>query len=179
MKNSKVTVRTTAKLLAGLLAGSFACSTAWAQADARDAAAQPSTQSSVLAAKLGPAQPASPRDWALRQGQYVKRNWGVEIVGIKPVSSGQMLAFRYKILDAEKAKLLNDRKSKAYVIDEATGIRLAVPAMEKVGELRQGSTPEEGRIYFMVFGNPGKVVKSGSRVSVVIGNFRIDGLVVS
>ena len=65
------------------------------------------------------------------------------------------------------------------MIDEVTGIRLAVPAMEKVGELRSGSAPEEGRTYFMVFGNPGKVVKSGSRVSVVVGNFRIDGLIVN
>jgi hypothetical protein len=75
--------------------------------------------------------------------------------------------------------MLNDRKARAYLIDAATGIRFAVPAMEKVGELRSGATPEEGRTYFMVFGNPGGIVKSGSRVSVVIGNFRVDGLMVN
>jgi hypothetical protein len=30
----------------------------------------------------------------------------------------------------------------------------------------------------MIFGNPGHLVKSGSRVSVVAGALRIDGLVV-
>jgi integrase len=129
--------------------------------------------------KVALAQTTTSRDWAARQGLYFKRNWGVEIVGIKPVTSGYMLALRYKILDAEKAKQLNDRNAKAYIIDEASGIRLAVPAMEKVGELRSGTKPEVDRIYFMVFGNPGKLVKSGSRVTLVVGNFRADGLIVN
>jgi hypothetical protein len=30
----------------------------------------------------------------------------------------------------------------------------------------------------MIFGNPGKLVKSGSRVSIVAGALRIDGLIV-
>jgi len=120
----------------------------------------------------------SATDWHARQGLYYKRNWGVEVIGVKPVSSGYMLAFRYRVLDPEKAKLLNDRKSKAYVIDEETGTRLAVPALENVGELRSGTAPEADRNYFMMFGNPGKLVKSGSRISVVVGNFRVDGLVV-
>jgi hypothetical protein len=50
--------------------------------------------------------------------------------------------------------------------------------MENVGELRQAFSPEPDRIYYMIFGNPGKLVKLGSRVSIVIGNFYIDGLMV-
>ncbi len=113
------------------------------------------------------------------QNLYFKRNWGIEVIGVHPVSSGYMLNFRYRITDPVKAKSLNDMKSKAYVIDDATGTRLAVPAMEKVGELRSGVTPETGRTYFMIFGNPGKLVKSGGKVTVVVGNFHVDGLVVN
>lgn len=120
----------------------------------------------------------SATDWHARQGLYYKRNWGVEVIGVKPVSSGYMLAFRYRVLDPDKAKLLNDRKAKAYLIDEESGTRLAVPALENVGELRSGTAPVVDRNYFMIFGNPGKLVKPGSRVSVVVGNFRVDGLVV-
>jgi hypothetical protein len=116
--------------------------------------------------------------WHAREGLYYKRNWGVEIIGVKPVSSGYMLAFRYRVLDPEKAKVLNDRHSKAYLRDLATGTVLSVPAMENVGELRTGAAPEADRTYFMIFGNPGKLVKSGSRVTVVAGNMHIDGLVV-
>jgi len=129
--------------------------------------------------KDAPKPPGSPSaEWRARQGLYYKRNWGVEIIGVKPVTSGYMLAFRYRIVDPEKAKVLNDRHSKAYLRDEATGTVLSVPAMENVGELRAGTTPEANRTYFMIFGNPGKLVKSGSRVSVVAGNLHIDGLIV-
>jgi hypothetical protein len=117
-------------------------------------------------------------DWRVRQGLYFKRNWGVELINVTPVSSGYMLALRYRVLDPDRAKVINDRKSKAYLIDEATGTVLAVPAMENIGELRPGATPEPGRNYFMIFGNPGQLVKKGSRVSFRVGNLRATGLVV-
>jgi hypothetical protein len=117
-------------------------------------------------------------EWRTRHSLFYRRNWGVDIIGVKPVSSGYMLSFRYRILDPVKAKILNDRKSKAYLIDEATGTALSVPAMENIGELRAGTTPQTDRIYFMIFGNPGKLVQSGAKVTIVAGAFRIEGLVV-
>jgi hypothetical protein len=134
----------------------------------RPGSAEPSATSAV----------ATAANWRSRDSLYYKRNWGVEIIGIKPVSSGYMLAFRYRVLDPEKAKVLNDRHSRAYLRDEATGTVLAVPAMENIGELRTGSAPEADRTYFMIFGNPGKLVKTGSRVTVVAGNLHVDGLIV-
>ena len=118
------------------------------------------------------------REWRARNAALINRNWGIDIVGVKPVSSGYMLAFKYKILDATKARLLNERKQKAYLVDEASGTVLAVPAMENIGELRAATTPQVDRTYFMIFGNPGKTVKSGARVSVVVGALHVDGLIV-
>jgi hypothetical protein len=117
-------------------------------------------------------------NWRSRESLYYKRNWGVEIIGVKPVSSGYMLAFKYRVIDPEKAKLLNNRQTRAFLRDEATGTVLSVPAMENVGELRTGAAPEADRIYFMIFGNPGKLVKPGSRVSVLAGALHVDGLIV-
>lgn len=148
-------------------------SIAYARTDAKDAPATSGARPAP-ALKLGSDQ----RNWRNRESLYYKRNWGVEIIGVKPVSSGYMLEFRYRVLDPDKVKLLNDRKSKAYLRDEASGTVLAVPAMENVGELRSGSKPELNRIYFMIFGNPGKLVKSGSRVAVIVGDFHVDGLIV-
>jgi hypothetical protein len=50
--------------------------------------------------------------------------------------------------------------------------------MENIGELRAGTTPQTDRVYFMIFGNPGKLVQSGAKVTIVAGTFRIEGLVV-
>jgi len=55
---------------------------------------------------------------------------------------------------------------------------LVVPTMEKVGQLRQASTPVMDQSYWMTFSNPGRKVKTGDFVSVVIGQFHAIGLVV-
>jgi len=64
------------------------------------------------------------------------------------------------------------------LIDPKAGVQLVVPSMEKIGQLRQSSTPEVGKSYWMAFSNKGRLVKRGDRVNVVIGKFRADGLVV-
>jgi hypothetical protein len=160
-------------LLTELLVSSIYFSAAFAQTT-KEPASTVSASSSVVATQP----PSQSRNWHAREGMRFQRNWGVDIVGVRPVSSGFMLNFRYRVVDPEKAKLLNDKRSKAYLVDEATGNILGVPIMENLGELRQKVAPEPNRTYFIMFGNPGKLVKSGSRVSVVIGDFRVDNLVV-
>jgi hypothetical protein len=118
-------------------------------------------------------------DWHTRHGLNFQRNWGVDIVGVRRVSSGLMLRFDYRVVDPEKASVLTDRKSRPYLIDEATGAALAVPAMENIGELRQVAPLETTRTYFMIFGNPGGLVKQGGRVTLVVGTFRAEGLEVN
>ena len=121
---------------------------------------------------------ANPSAWHARQGQYFQRNWGVDILGVQRVSSGEMLAFRYMILDPEKAKGFNDKRNSAYLIDEKSGAKLTVPQMEKVGALRTTTTPEAGRMYWMVFANTNRLVDVGSKVDVVIGGVRVNELTV-
>ena len=118
-------------------------------------------------------------DFHARRGLTIKRTWGIDIVAIHPVSSGLMLRFDYRVVDPDKAAVLTDRRTRPYLIDEATRTALAIPAMEKVGELRQIAKLEENRTYFMIFGNPGRLVKHGSRVTLVAGNLKVEGLVVN
>jgi len=109
---------------------------------------------------------------------FYQMMWGVDSLGVKSVESGQMIRFSYRVIDVEKAKGLNDKKANPFLIDEKARVKLVVPTMEKVGQLRQSSTPEAGKSYWMVFSNKGNFVKRGNRVSVEIGRFRVDGLVV-
>jgi hypothetical protein len=137
---------------------------------ASPAPAQPSPKS--------PSSPASAANWHALDASYYKRRWGVEIIGVRLVSSKSMLRFNYRVLDSDKAKTLNDKRWNPYLVDESTGAKLGIPEMDKVGKLRQSSEPENGQIYWMVFGNPSKLVKAGNRVDVVIGDFRAEGIVV-
>jgi hypothetical protein len=172
-------VRTRALALALLLLPHLAGATpVGPAADSRSAAAPAAPALSDGPIPPVPGASTTPQAWRAREGAYFKRTWGTEIIGIHTASSGYMLTFRYRVLDPALAKPLNDQKAKAYVIDEATGVRLAVPAMENVGELRQTTQSEADKTYFIVFGNPGKLVKPGGRVTVVIGRFHVPGLIV-
>jgi hypothetical protein len=119
-----------------------------------------------------------PDRFAGRAGEYYRMIWGVDSLAVKWTESGEMIRFTYRALDPNKAKALNDKKSEPSLIDARAGVSLVVPSMEQVGQLRQSADPEEGKSYWMAFSNKGRLVKRGDRVSVVIGQFRADGLVV-
>ncbi|MDB4966287.1 MAG: putative transrane protein [Myxococcales bacterium] len=122
--------------------------------------------------------PETVASWHARRSLFFQRNWGVDIVGVRRVSSGLMLRFDYRVVDPARAVGLNDKKTKPYLIDEATGTGLAVPAMENIGELRQVAPFVVNRTYFIIFGNPGGLVKRGGKVTLVVGNLRAEGLIV-
>ena len=104
--------------------------------------------------------------------------WGVDSMNVKWAESGEMIRFSYRVVDANKAKPINDKKNEPVLMDPQAGVKLIVPTLEKVGQLRQTSTPEAGKVYWMAFSNKGRQVKRGDRVDVVIGKFRAEGLVV-
>ena len=102
----------------------------------------------------------------------------MDALAVKWTESGEVIKFSYQVLDPDKAKALNDKKNEPSLIDPQAGVKLVVPSLEKVGQLRQTGTPEEGRVYWMAFSNRGRYVKRGDRVTVEIGRFRAEGLVV-
>jgi hypothetical protein len=103
---------------------------------------------------------------------------GIEIVRLFQTAEGRMLDLRYRVTDPEKAAMVFDRRNKAYLIDQATGLRLTVPTTAKVGPLRQTNfQPDPNRVYFILFSNPG-VVKPGSLVTLEVGDYRVENIVV-
>lgn len=46
------------------------------------------------------------------------------------------------MLDPQKAAALNDKKTEPELYDAQAGVKLSVPQMERVGKLRQESTPK-------------------------------------
>ena len=109
----------------------------------------------------------------------LEQNWGVQVTSLHLSANGYMVDFRYKVVEPEKAATLGDPKAKSYLIDQATGARLLVPRTPKVGPLRQSAERlTAGKVYFTLFSNRNRIVKSGSKVTVVVGDFRAENLVV-
>ena len=170
----------------GILATiSLAVATGAAQSGAQSAEAQtPATQPAqgapapAQAKRSAKASRYRPDRFAGRAGSYYRLVWGVDSLAVKWAESGEVIRFTYRVLDADKAKALNDKKNEPSLIDAQAGVKLVVPAMENVGQLRQSAPPENGKAYWMVFSNKGRLVKRGHHVAVVIGAFHADGLVV-
>ena len=162
----RATTRTKSILLAGVLAGSILVSGAGAQSAAP--AANPVATGSQYQTQR----------FSRRAELHYGLGWGVDSLTVRYTESGEVIRFSYRVLDADKARILNDKKLEPSLIDPQAGVKLVIPELEKVGKLRQTGTTEEGKVYWMAFSNKGRHVKRGDRVNVVIGNFHADGLVV-
>ena len=122
--------------------------------------------------------PYKPERFAGRAGKYYRLVWGVDELSVKWAESGEVIRFSYRVLDASKAKALNDKANQPLLNDPKAGVQLVVPQMENIGQLRQSAPPEAGRSYWVAFSNKGRLVKRGDHVIVQIGPFKADGLVV-
>jgi hypothetical protein len=109
---------------------------------------------------------------------YYQNVWGIDSLKVRSAESGELIRFNYRVLNASKASQLNDKKLAPTLIAPRAGVSLVIPSLEKVGQLRQSGTPEDGKVYWMAFSNPRRTVKPGDRVNVVIGNFHAEGLIV-
>lgn len=130
------------------------------------------------AATAGPPTRYLPNRMPRREEEFYESVWGVDGLTVRAAESGELIRFSYHVIDPEKSKLLNDKKLEPALISPAARVKLVIPSLEKVGQLRQSSTPEEGKSYWMAFSNPGRTVKRGDRVDVVIGQFHAAGLIV-
>jgi len=135
-------------------------------------ATRPTTGSRVVA------QEASDAGTAETASAQLAAEWGVEVASIRLTAHNHMIDYRYKVLDAAKATDLFKRQIKPQLIHQETGYVLSVPDTAKVGPLRNSNTPQNDRIYWMFFGNAGDLVKAGDKVTVVIGDYRVEDLVV-
>jgi hypothetical protein len=168
----------TASLVPMLLVGMLAGWPALAEADTQQPAKSASTPAPGKPAAPAPSANNLPNRFAGRAGVYYKIVWGIDSLRVKWTESGEVIRFSWRVLDAELAKVLNDKKVEPSLVDPQRGVGLVVPTMEKIGQLRQSAPPEVGRSYWMAFSNKGRLVKRGDRVNVVVGPFRAEGLVV-
>ena len=163
-------------LLAALLgtSGVFGCATARYARARTDAAPMQSARPDEPAAAQ-----AGARNGVHRTSPRHAEEWGIDVLGVTASAAGYMLDFRYRVTDPDKASPLMDRQAKPYLVDEATGAKLFVPSPPKVGPLRQ--TPRQlrtDRTYAVLFANPGRFLKAGDCVTVVVGECRVENLII-
>ncbi len=166
--------------MAWVIAASLAAFAAGAQA--AETKAKPAADAPVAAAAPAPlrhtASPYHPVSLLEHANDYYHSIWGVDNFKASETASGNLIRFSYRVVDPKRAKGVNNKEATPYMYGQRSQAVLHVPAMEQVGQLRQAGEPEAGKDYWMVFSNKGHPVKPGDRVDVVIGSFRVNGLIV-
>ncbi len=107
---------------------------------------------------------------------------GVELVGIRLSGADFLIDVRYRVKDVAKAQALMERKVHPVLVNEVTGDRFYVPQAPKLGSLRQSATAKQpvqlDKVYFMLFANPDRKLRSGEKVTLHAGESTVKGLVV-
>lgn len=140
----------------------------------------PLTQPKTPAASKGSFKPSKYQNTKSTEKaqQYYAGVWGVDKLKASYTNSGNLIKFTYRVRQPKRAAALGDHENSPELIGIRSNAVLHIPTMEKIGQLRQMSAAEADKEYWMVFSNKGNLVRPGDEVSVVIGKFRADGLIV-
>jgi hypothetical protein len=94
---------------------------------------------------------------------------GVRVVRVAASGGGGLLDLRFQVVDPERAAAVHDADTPPALVDERTGGAIAGLFM---GHSHHGWF-KAGVTYYLVFENPGTLVRRGDRVSVVLGPARL------
>lgn len=106
-----------------------------------------------------------------------KQASGIKITALRLTSAGYMIDVRYQVTDLLKAQKWLRQDIETYLLEQESGSKLMVPNAPRIGLLRQIPAKEkQEKTYFMLFANPGKFVKPGNKVSLVMGDMKMENL---
>jgi hypothetical protein len=111
----------------------------------------------------------------------LEATYGIRVEGLRLSAAGSMLDFRYRVVDAEKAAAMLDGRVQPYLFDAAHGAKLGVPDTPVLGRIRQTARNNKiltNRTYFIMFGNPAKLLQSGDKVTLLLGSVKVSDLTV-
>lgn len=165
---------------AALCAGAACLAAALVQPAAAQQNAAPQGATAQKTGQPAPARHSPYRPVGLPQHAkaYYQVTRGIDNMRVRHTASDNLIRFSYRVTNPAAAKQLGDKSATPHLYGQTSHALLDIPVMDKIGQLRQSGPLQAGQEYWMVFSNKGNVIKPGERVNVLVGSFRIDGLVV-
>jgi hypothetical protein len=104
----------------------------------------------------------------------IEDQYGIHISMLAVTAGGGVVDFRFQITDPEKANFYmhGDYEDLPVLIEEDSGTLI------KPREHTHHADYEFGRTYYTIYRNPGGVVKTGSSVTVLLGDLRLSNVIV-
>lgn len=186
--------RITLALWACLLAGVGVL--VWIYMTTRPSAGVPA-EPSVADQPQAVTEPTAPPATENTSASPLEKKFGLQVLGLSLTNNDMAVRVTYKVLAPEKTLLLGETNITAYLINEANGAKLPMiaPPQDNVAKgatlrttrrmARQAGRfpPPPSRlmadgVYTLDIPNWGLALQSGSKVSLVVNEFRQDGLTV-
>jgi hypothetical protein len=104
------------------------------------------------------------------------QRFGTQVVGA--TIKGPVIDIEFQVIEPEKARPVLFPDTERYLIDAKTGTTLRPPSGPRGGLVRPVRELVGAGRYVASFTNPGGQVKSGDKVSLVVGDFRVDNVIV-
>jgi hypothetical protein len=129
-----------------------------------------------LAAKAQMGGPADARDGTTavsRDGMAAAH--GIDVTMVAVTAAGGLVDLRYQVVDVDKASaLLHDESLSPILVAEDTGatLRMSKPPSHHGAELQLGGS------YFFLLANAHTALRTGSQVTLVIGDSRLEHITV-
>lgn len=99
----------------------------------------------------------------------------IELVSCRLAASGELVDVQFRI--REKG-ILDLQPANTYLVEEATGERFYIVRLQRIGPIAGVSEPRTGAVQYLVFKNREGKLRPGSRVTIVIGDAKLEQVVV-
>lgn len=94
---------------------------------------------------------------------------GIQILSLRLTSANSRLALRFRVADPDRAALLFDQE-RPHIVHRTSGAKFHIEAAPFIRPATEGR-------YTLLFPTAG-AVKNGDAVTVLVGDFRVEGMVV-
>ncbi len=102
----------------------------------------------------------------------MEQDYGIKVNLVGVTAAGGLVDLRFTVVDQAKAlHILHDSTVMPVLLVEPSGAVIRAPT-----GMRHKVTLLDGGNYFILYSNPGGAVQAGTRVSVVIGDVRLEPL---
>ena len=99
--------------------------------------------------------------------------YGIDVNLIGLTAAGGLVEFRYQVVDPDKAdQMIHDDKLLPIVVVEESGATMLISRPHHATDVQLGGT------YFFLFANAHDAIHAGSKVTLVLGDSRLEHLVV-
>jgi hypothetical protein len=120
-----------------------------------------SHQSATARSSTASAMPVSPA---------IEAKFGIRLSLVAVTAGGGMIQIQYQILDSAKASAVHDATIAPFVVD-ANGVKYADPGM--VGHTHVGNDKAAGTTDYILLANARGGVRSGSKVTIKVGDLEL------